>query len=95
MYVIFFCIPIIGIVTVGFAGFVTTLYLFFRRSIVLWLTTILTCGALAGIFFSVIQSVKYRLDVTLFVLIALGIPVSLIYTTFVGMKIWEIRGGGE
>ena len=95
MYVIFFCIPIIGIVTVGFAGFVTTLYLFFRRSIVLWLTTILTCGALAGIFFSVIQSVKYRLDVTLFVLIALGIPVTLIFTTFVGMKIWEIRGGGE
>ena len=43
MYVIFFCIPIIGVVTVGFAGFVTSLYLYFRRSIILLLTAIMTC----------------------------------------------------
>lgn len=95
MYVTFMCIPMMGVVTVGFASFVTALYLFFRRSIVILLTTLLSSGTLAAIFFVFVQSVKYRMDVTLFVLIALGIPVSLIYTTFVGMKIWEIRGGGD
>lgn len=95
MYVVFFCIPMIGVVTVGFSLFVTTLYLFFRRSIIILGAALLSSGILAGLFFTFIQSLKYRMDVTLFVLIALGIPVCLMYTTFVGMKIWEIRGGGE
>ena len=95
MYATFFLIPMMGQVTVGFAGFITALYLFFRRSIVIALTVLGSAGFLASIFFMTIQSVKYRLEVPLFILIALGIPMTLIYTTFVGMKIWEIRGGDE
>jgi hypothetical protein len=95
MYATFFLIPMMGQVTVGFAGFITALYLFFRRSIVVALAVIVSAGFLSSIFFMTIQSVKYRLEVPLFILIALGIPMTLIYTTFVGMKIWEIRGGDE
>lgn len=95
MYVIFMCIPMMGVVTVGLALFVTALYLYYRRSALVLLSTILSSGTLATIFFVSVQSVKYRMDVTLFVLIALGIPVTLIYTTFVGMRIWELRGGAE
>lgn len=95
LYATFFLIPMMGQVTVGFFGFVTALYLFFRRSIVIALTVLATGGLLASIFFMTIQSVKYRLEVPLFILIALGIPVTLIFTTFVAMRIWELRGGGE
>ena len=95
MYATFFLIPMMGQVTVGFAGFITALYLFFRRSIVVALAVVVSAGFLSSIFFMTIQSVKYRLEVPLFILIALGIPMTLIYTTFVGMKIWEIRGGDE
>lgn len=95
MYVTFMCIPMMGVVTVSFSLFITTLYLFFRRSLLILATAVLGSGTLAGLFFVFVQSVKYRMDVTLFVLIALGIPVTIIYTTFVGMRIWEIRGGAE
>jgi hypothetical protein len=95
MYVIFMCIPMIGVVTVGFSLFITALYLYFRRSVLVLLTIIMTSVTLSAVFFGSVQSLKYRMDVTLFVLIALGIPVTLIYTTFVGMRIWELRGGAE
>lgn len=95
MYVTFMCIPMMGVVTVGFSLFITALYLFFRRSIVILAAALLSSGALASLFFVFVQSVKYRMDVTLFVLITLGIPVTIIYTTFVGMRIWDIRGGAE
>ena len=95
MYVIFMCIPMIGVVTVGFSLFITALYLYFRRSVLVLLTIIMTSVTLSAVFFGSVQSMKYRMDVTLFVLIALGIPVTLIYTTFVGMRIWELRGGAE
>jgi hypothetical protein len=95
LYATFFLIPMMGQVTVGFAGLITALYLFFRRSIVIAMTVVGSAAMLSTIFFMTIQSMKYRLDVTLFVLIALGIPVTLIFTTFVAMKIWEIRGGAE
>jgi hypothetical protein len=95
MYVTFMCIPMMGVVTVGFSLFITSLYLFFRRSLLILAAALFSSGALAGLFFVFVQSVKYRMDVTLFVLIALGIPVTIIYTTFVGMRIWEIRGGAE
>lgn len=95
MYVTFMCIPMMGVVTVGFSLFITALYLFFRRSLLILAVSLLSSGTLVGLFFVFVQSVKYRMDVTLFVLIALGIPVTIIYTTFVGMRIWEIRGGAE
>ena len=95
LYATFFLIPMMGQVTVGFCGFITALYLFFRRSVVIALTVLATGGVLASIFFMTIQSVKYRLEVPLFILIALGIPMTLIFTTFIGMRIWDLRGGAE
>jgi hypothetical protein len=50
---------------------------------------------LSSMLFMSIQSIKYRIDVTMFVLIALGIPMTFMYTVFVGMKVWELRGGDE
>ena len=91
----FFIIPMMGQITVGLAAIVTTLYLFFRRSLVVALTVLVSAMLLSSVAFMSIQSIKYRLDVTLFVLIALGIPVTILYCLFVGMKIWELRGGGE
>jgi hypothetical protein len=95
LYATFFLIPMMGQVTVGFAGLITALYLFYRRSIVIAMTVVSSAAMLSSVFFMTIQSIKYRLDVPLFVLIALGIPFTLIYTTFVAMKLWEIRGGAE
>lgn len=95
MYVTFMCIPMMGVVTVGFALFVTTLYLVFRRSLLILMASLMSSATLSALFFVFIQSVKDRMDLTLFVLIALGIPITLIYTTFVGMRIWELRGGAE
>lgn len=95
MFTAFFVIPIMGQFTVGLAAFITALYLLFRKSFVIALTVALSCVALSSIAFMSIQSIKYRLDVTMFVLIALGIPVTFIYSVFVGMKIWELRGGAE
>lgn len=91
----FFVIPMMGQISVGLAAFVTALYLFYRRSFIVAGTILLTAVMLSSIAFMSIQSIKYRLDVTMFVLIALGIPVSFIYTGFVGMRIWDIRGGGD
>jgi hypothetical protein len=43
--------------------------------------------------FGFIQSVKTRLDVPLFILIALGIPVTAMYCIFIAGRIWVLRGG--
>ena len=91
----FFIIPMMGQVTVGVAGLVTALYLFFRRSLLVAATVVATATFLASIAFMTIQSIKNDLDVTLFILTALGIPVCAIYTVFVGTKIWDIRGEKE
>jgi hypothetical protein len=91
----FFCIPMMGQVTVGFAAFLTAIYLYYRRSPIILVTILVMAVLICGGVFGSIQSVKNKLDVTLFFLIALGIPVSAMYSMFVGMKIWELRGGGE
>jgi hypothetical protein len=91
----FFCIPMMGQVTVGFAGLLTAIYLYYRRSPVIVATILLMAILLSSGVFASIQTVKNKLDVTLFFLIALGIPVSAMYSMFIGMKIWELRGGGE
>lgn len=91
----FFCIPMMGQVTVGFAALLTVLYLFYRRSFVIVATILVMAIILSSGLFASIQTVKNKLDVTLFFLIALGIPVSAMYSMFIGMKIWELRGGGE
>ena len=91
----FFIIPMMGQVTVGVAGLVTALYLYFRKSILVAGTVLATAVILLSIAFMTIQSIKNDLDVTLFILTALGIPVCAIYTVFVGTKIWDIRGEKE
>jgi hypothetical protein len=95
LFTTFFVIPMMGQVTVGLAAFVSALYLWFRKSIVIALTVLGCGGLLSSIAFMSIQSIKYRIDVTMFILIALGIPVTFIFTVFVGMKVWELRGGAE
>jgi hypothetical protein len=45
--------------------------------------------------FMSIQTIKYRIDVTMFVLIALGIPMTTLLTVLVAMRVWELRGGLE
>ena len=95
IFTTFFVIPMMGQITVGFAACITALYLLFRRSLVIALTTVVTGAVLSSVAFMSIQSIKYRLDVTMFVLIALGIPVTLMYSVFVAMRIWELRGGAE
>lgn len=91
----FFLIPMMGQVTVGLAAFVTALYLFFRRSILVAGAVLTSAFILSSIAFMSIQSIKNQLDVTLFILTALGIPVCVMYTVFVGTKIWDIRGEKE
>lgn len=91
----FFIIPMMGQVTVGVAGLVTALYLFFRRSLLVAATVLATATVLLSIAFMTIQSIKNDLDVTLFILTALGIPVCAMYTVFVGTKIWDLRGERE
>lgn len=91
----FFLIPMMGQVTVGLAAFVTALYLFFRRSLLVAGTVLMSASMLSSVAFMSIQSIKNQLDVTLFILTALGIPVCAIYTVYVGTKIWDIRGEKE
>jgi len=95
LFTTFFVIPMIGQVSVGLAAFVTALYLWFRKSIIIALTIIASGGFFASLMFMSIQSIKYRIDVTMFVLIALGIPMTTLLTVIVAMRVWEIRGGAE
>ena len=91
----FFIIPMMGQVTVGVAAVVTALYLYFRKSLLVAGTVLAIATVLLSIAFMTIQSIKNDLDVTLFILTALGIPVCAIYTVFVGTKIWDLRGEKE
>ena len=95
LFTTFFVIPMIGQVSVGLAAFVTALYLWFRKSIIIALTILVSGGFFASLMFMSIQSIKYRIDVTMFVLIALGIPMTTLLTVIVAMRVWEIRGGAE
>ena len=77
-----------GQIVVGSAMFLSITYLVVRRSMTVAL------AAFAGVFllvlgiFLFIQALKTRLDVTLFFLLATGIPVSAIYSIFVAALIW-------
>ncbi len=91
----FFLIPMMGQITVGLAAFVTALYLWYRRSLLIAAVALGGGGFFAALTFAFIQSIKNNLEVPLFILIALGIPVTAIYTMFVAARIWIIRGGAE
>ncbi len=89
----FFLIPMMGQITVGLAAFLTALYLWFRRSILIALIALSSAGIFSGLMFGFIQSIKTRLEVPLFILIALGIPVTAMYSIFIAGRIWILRGG--
>jgi|LauGreDrversion4_2_1035121.scaffolds.fasta_scaffold04041_9 hypothetical protein len=95
LFTTFFVIPMIGQISVGLAGFVTALYLWARKSIIIALTILASAGLFSSLMFMSIQSIKYRIDVTMFVLIALGIPMTTLLTVIVAMRVWELRGGAE
>lgn len=89
----FFLIPMMGQITVGLAALLTALYLWFRRSVVVAAVVITGSGIFSGLMFGFIQSIKTRLEVPLFILIALGIPVTAMYCIFIAGRIWILRGG--
>jgi hypothetical protein len=95
LFTTFFVIPMIGQISVGLAGVVTALYLWARKSIIIALTILASAGLFSSLMFMSIQSIKYRIDVTMFVLIALGIPMTTLLTVIVAMRVWELRGGAE
>jgi hypothetical protein len=86
-------IPMMGQMTVLFALSLTLLYLFFRRSFLVAAVALGSTMLFWVVLLSMIQSIKNELDVTLFILTALGIPVCAIYCMFIGTRIWIIRGG--
>jgi len=94
-YVTFFVIPLMGQVTVGFAALITAMYLYYRRSLLVLLASVGTVTLLSTVAFATIQSIKYRLEIPLFICIALGIPFSFAYCVLVGSRIWVVRGGGD
>lgn len=91
----FFLIPMMGQISVGLAGFLTVLYLYYRRSILVAAVTLGAAAIFSGVTFATIQSIKNNLEVPLFILIALGIPVTALYCIFIAGRIWDIRGGAD
>ena len=89
----FFMIPMIGQIVVGFAALLTALYLWYRRSIIATALVLAGTGVFSGLMFGFIQSVKRNLEVPLFIIIALGIPVTTMYCIFIAGRIWVLRGG--
>lgn len=91
--VTFLVIPMMGQITVGFSVLVTALYLFYRRSVLVWVMAVGGSVIFWSALFLSIQGIKNQLAVPLFILTALGIPVCVIYSMLIGARIWAIRGG--
>lgn len=91
----FFIIPMMGQISVGLAGLLTAIYLYFRKSVVIALTVMTAAVILSSLAFATIQSIKYNLEVPLFILVALGIPVTAMYCIFIAGRIWIVKGGVE
>ncbi len=88
-------IPVMGPVTVLLGLSLTALYLVFRRSFIIGGVAVLSSVLFWSVLFGTIQSYKNDLDVVLFFLTALGIPVTFMYCMFIGSQIWIVRGGVE
>jgi hypothetical protein len=91
--VTFLVIPMMGQITVGFSVFVTLLYLFYRRSLLVCLAAFGGSVVFWSAIFLTIQTIKNQIGVPLFILTALGIPVCILYSMLIGARIWVIRGG--
>ncbi len=88
-------VPLIGIITAMLVFALTLLYLWARRSIVAFCTVVLGAGFFMQLTFMTIQSVKYNLEVPLFILTALGVPLCFLYSIFISTQIWVLRGGEQ
>jgi hypothetical protein len=93
--VTFSVIPMMGQITVGFSVLVTSLYLYYRRSLLVLGTAVGGSVIFWSVLFVSIQTIKNSIGIPLFFFTALGIPVCVLYTMFVGARIWTIRGGVE
>ena len=93
--VTFSVIPMMGQITVGFSVLVTSLYLYYRRSLLVLGTAVGGSVIFWSVLFVSIQTIKNSIGIPLFFFTALGIPVCVLYTMFVGTRIWTIRGGIE
>jgi len=84
----FLMIPMIGQMLIFFAAALSATYLYIRRSLLL--TLIVSAAYLSFLtpLLIFIQVLKHRLDVTLFFLIASGIPVSIFFIGLVAGKLW-------
>ena len=93
--VTFSVIPMMGQITVGFSVLVTSLYLYYRKSLLVVGTAVGGSLIFWSVLFVSIQTIKNSIGIQLFFFTALGIPVCVLYTMFVGTRIWTIRGGIE
>jgi hypothetical protein len=85
---VFFVLPLIGQILVLCSFSITIWYFFARRS---WLVVL---SFLTGFFIfaiptlATIQLIKNNLNLTLFFLLALGVPVSIFYICTMACRIW-------
>jgi hypothetical protein len=94
-FVTFFVLPMMGQITVGLAAIITAFYLFYRRSLLVFIATVGGVSIFSTLTFSTIQAIKYRLEIPLFVFLVLGIPMTFAYCVFIGYRIWVLRGGAD
>jgi hypothetical protein len=87
-FMMFFNLPVIGQITVGFSLIMTTWFFIVRRSYALFGVVFASALLAAIILANSIQAIKYNIDLPMFLLMALGIPVSAIYCLFIGSRIW-------
>jgi hypothetical protein len=88
-------IPLMGIITAALVVGLTLVYLYSRRSLGAFVTVLVGAVTFTQITFATIQSVKSHLEVPLFILTALGIPVCFLYCIFISTRIWILRGGEQ
>ena len=94
-FVGFMVIPMIGMITVVFTAFVTSIYLVSRRSWAVSLTAVGGTVVFWTILFNTIQGIKNQLEVVLFFFTATAIPVSIIFCILISARTWMLRGGVE
>jgi len=88
--VTFTVLPFIGQMVVIPVFLLTIYYLLVRRSLAVAFIALAGSALVMTTVFASIQSIKYHLEIPLFLFLVLGIPVSIIYSLLLGMRIWKI-----
>lgn len=97
---LFLLIPYIGQGMIAAFAALLVGYFWVRRSWAVFLLTTCSAALFTLLFFATIQALKYRLDVTLFLLMATAIPVVALLSLFVASRLWimldnDSDGGAE